>query len=204
MPDYEIFEAGDVVLQSGLTYRKARLAYKTYGTLDAAKIERHRLPDFVRRAALRSRMGDRTGQGARPDQVFHRHHEQVRQRPVVVAEQYAAAVRPRPLAAFHDDRQCPGATATAARSLRHRAGQARLRVLDGRAAGLSLGRAVPRPGRAHRRDLRLGEDLAAQFRLSRRGQGGIDRRPGLAGRLVRRPHRPAAFRRWAGSMPAGG
>jgi homoserine O-acetyltransferase/O-succinyltransferase len=37
MPEYEIFEAGDVVLQSRLTYRKARLAYKTYGTLDAAK-----------------------------------------------------------------------------------------------------------------------------------------------------------------------
>jgi homoserine O-acetyltransferase len=35
--DYQIFEAGDVVLQSGLTYRNARLAYKTYGTLDAAK-----------------------------------------------------------------------------------------------------------------------------------------------------------------------
>jgi homoserine O-acetyltransferase len=37
MTDYEIFEAGDVVLQSGLTYRGAKLAYKTYGTLDAAK-----------------------------------------------------------------------------------------------------------------------------------------------------------------------
>ncbi len=37
MPDYQIFEAGDVVLQSGLTYRQARLAYKTYGTLDAAR-----------------------------------------------------------------------------------------------------------------------------------------------------------------------
>jgi homoserine O-acetyltransferase len=37
MPDYEIFEAGDIVLQSGLTYRRARLAYRTYGTLDAAK-----------------------------------------------------------------------------------------------------------------------------------------------------------------------
>lgn len=37
MPDYQIFEAGDVVLQSGLTYRGARLAYKTFGTLDAAK-----------------------------------------------------------------------------------------------------------------------------------------------------------------------
>jgi homoserine O-acetyltransferase/O-succinyltransferase len=37
MSDYQIFEAGDVVLQSGLTYRGARLAYKTYGTLDAAR-----------------------------------------------------------------------------------------------------------------------------------------------------------------------
>jgi homoserine O-acetyltransferase/O-succinyltransferase len=37
MADYQIFEAGDVVLQSGLTYRGARLAYKTYGTLDADK-----------------------------------------------------------------------------------------------------------------------------------------------------------------------
>jgi homoserine O-acetyltransferase len=37
MPDYRIFEAGDVVLQSGLTYRGARLAYKTYGALDAGR-----------------------------------------------------------------------------------------------------------------------------------------------------------------------
>jgi homoserine O-acetyltransferase len=37
MADYRTFEAGDVVLQSGLTYRSARLAYKTFGTLDAAK-----------------------------------------------------------------------------------------------------------------------------------------------------------------------
>jgi len=37
MTDYQIFEAGDVALQSGLTYRKAKLAYKTYGTLNAAK-----------------------------------------------------------------------------------------------------------------------------------------------------------------------
>jgi homoserine O-acetyltransferase/O-succinyltransferase len=37
MTDYKIFEAGDVVLQSGLTYRKAKLAYKTYGTLNATK-----------------------------------------------------------------------------------------------------------------------------------------------------------------------
>lgn len=37
MQDYEIFELGDVVLQSKKTLRNARLAYKTYGTLNAAK-----------------------------------------------------------------------------------------------------------------------------------------------------------------------
>ena len=37
MPDCEIFQAGDVVLQSGLTLRGAQLAYKTYGTLNVRK-----------------------------------------------------------------------------------------------------------------------------------------------------------------------
>jgi homoserine O-acetyltransferase/O-succinyltransferase len=35
--DYEIFELGDVVLQSGLTLRNAQLAYETYGRLDASR-----------------------------------------------------------------------------------------------------------------------------------------------------------------------
>lgn len=37
MSDYEIFELGDFVLQSGATLRNAKLAYKTYGTLNADK-----------------------------------------------------------------------------------------------------------------------------------------------------------------------
>ena len=37
MSDYEIFDAGDVVLQKGATLRGAKLAYKTYGTLNAKK-----------------------------------------------------------------------------------------------------------------------------------------------------------------------
>src|SRR4051812_8847495 len=37
MADYEIFELGDVVLQCGKTLRDAKLAYKTFGTLNAAK-----------------------------------------------------------------------------------------------------------------------------------------------------------------------
>jgi homoserine O-acetyltransferase len=36
MSDYQIFDAGDVLLQSGATYRGAALAYKTYGKLNAA------------------------------------------------------------------------------------------------------------------------------------------------------------------------
>ena len=37
MVDYEVFELGDVALQSGATLREAKLAYKTYGTLNADK-----------------------------------------------------------------------------------------------------------------------------------------------------------------------
>ena len=37
MADYEIFELGDYVLQCGKTLRKAKLAFKTFGTLNAAK-----------------------------------------------------------------------------------------------------------------------------------------------------------------------
>ena len=33
--DHEFFDLGDVVLQGGATLRGARLAYKTYGTLNA-------------------------------------------------------------------------------------------------------------------------------------------------------------------------
>ena len=35
--DYQIFELGDVALQSGLTLRNAQLAYKTYGRFDAVR-----------------------------------------------------------------------------------------------------------------------------------------------------------------------
>ena len=37
MPDHEIFELGNAVLQSGATLRGAKLAYKTYGALNSAK-----------------------------------------------------------------------------------------------------------------------------------------------------------------------
>jgi homoserine O-acetyltransferase/O-succinyltransferase len=35
--DYQVFQAGDVTLQSGFVFRSLRLVYKTYGTLNARK-----------------------------------------------------------------------------------------------------------------------------------------------------------------------
>jgi homoserine O-acetyltransferase len=37
MADYQVFELGDVVLQSGMTLREAKLAYTTYGTLNSRR-----------------------------------------------------------------------------------------------------------------------------------------------------------------------
>src|SRR3954453_7691332 len=37
MNDYEVFALGDVVLQEGAPLREAKLAYKTYGTLNEGK-----------------------------------------------------------------------------------------------------------------------------------------------------------------------
>ncbi len=37
MADYQVFELGDVVLQSGMTLRDAKLAYTTYGTLNSRR-----------------------------------------------------------------------------------------------------------------------------------------------------------------------
>lgn len=45
-PDYEIFELGDVALQSGAVLPDARLAYKTYGELDDAGSNIVLLPTF--------------------------------------------------------------------------------------------------------------------------------------------------------------
>jgi homoserine O-acetyltransferase len=46
MADYEIFELGDVVLQSGMTLRDAQLAYTTYGTLNSQRDNAILFPTF--------------------------------------------------------------------------------------------------------------------------------------------------------------
>jgi len=46
MDDYEIFELGDVVLQSGITLRQAKIAYQTYGRLAPSRDNAIVMPTF--------------------------------------------------------------------------------------------------------------------------------------------------------------
>jgi len=46
MSDYEMYELGDIVLQSGLTLRQAKLAYKIYGKLNTARDNVIVMPTF--------------------------------------------------------------------------------------------------------------------------------------------------------------
>jgi homoserine O-acetyltransferase len=46
MPDFDLFDLGDVVLQSGSTLPHATLAYRTYGTLNSARDNVVVLPTF--------------------------------------------------------------------------------------------------------------------------------------------------------------
>lgn len=54
MRDYDIFELGDVALQSGATLKDARLAYKTYGTLDPVGGNAVVLPTFYTGTHIRN------------------------------------------------------------------------------------------------------------------------------------------------------
>ena len=46
MADYQVFELGDVVLQSGMTLREAKLAYTTYGALNSRRDNAIVFPTF--------------------------------------------------------------------------------------------------------------------------------------------------------------
>src|SRR4029453_6386835 len=70
MSDYEIYELGDVVLQSGLTLRQAKLAYKTYGRLNPARNNVIVMPTFYggQHADTEAMMG--AGRALDPQQHF--------------------------------------------------------------------------------------------------------------------------------------
>lgn len=70
MRDHDFFELGDVLLQSGDTLRQARLAYKTYGTLNAAGTNVVVLPTFYTGTHIRNEGYFGSGRGIDPAHHF--------------------------------------------------------------------------------------------------------------------------------------
>ncbi len=70
MPDYEIFELGDLVLQSGLTLRQAKLAYRTYGKLSASRDNVIVMPTFYGGQHPETEAMMRAGRALDPSRYF--------------------------------------------------------------------------------------------------------------------------------------
>ena len=113
--DYQVFEAGDVTLQSGVVFPSMRLAYKTYGTLNARQGQRDCLSDVVQRATLRHRMADPARRHPGSRSLLHRHPEPVRQWPVVLAVQF----RSHAVSGHQLSRRGRGPAPPAGRAVRH-------------------------------------------------------------------------------------
>ncbi len=140
----------------------------------------HPLPDLVQRAAHRHRMADWARRRARPLALFHRHSEPAGQRPVLLAVQHRRAV------SRGDLSRCRRGPAPAPRrAFRHLEAGPGLWLVDGRHAGLSLGGAASRHGRARCRGLRQRALRALQLRLPRKRQGRAHRRSRLPRRALR-------------------
>ena len=124
-------------------------------------------------------MADRPRRRAGPNALVHRDPRHVRQRTVVQSVEHC-----RLSVAGDDIRQRADPAPCAARAVRHRARGMCLWLVDGRIAGLSLGRAVSRCSGPHRGELRR--------RAHRRAQPGVPAQPdgdagGRAGTYRRRP-----------------
>jgi homoserine O-acetyltransferase/O-succinyltransferase len=70
MLGHQIFELGNVVLQSGLTLRGARLAYKTYGELNAARDNAILMPTFFGGHHTNTESMMTPGRAIDPEQYF--------------------------------------------------------------------------------------------------------------------------------------
>ena len=90
---HQYFELGDFLLETGYTLRGARLAYKTHGTLSAAKDNAILFPHFYSARRRRWRLWLGEGRPLDPTTVLHHHPRTVRGRVLVVAEQHAPAVQ---------------------------------------------------------------------------------------------------------------
>ena len=193
-PNRKMLEIADFRLEGGGVLPKARVAYATFGTLNAARDNAVLLTTSSRRRLPRLRLRGRCRQGLRSGAALHRHDRDVRQRRLVLAQQHAGpACRP----GFSGDRHPRQRRGVAARARAPgRGARARCRrVLDGRRAVVPVGGITPRLHGRDRPVVRHSEDLSARRRQARERDRRADHRPGIHGGRSTARHRPRGWRR---------
>ena len=180
--DYEVFELGEVTLQSGVTLPDARLAYKTYGSLDASGDNVIVMPTFYTGTHARNEGYLRAVPALDPSRWFvvsvNMFGNGLSSSPSNTAPPFDG---PRfPPVTLHDNVACQHRLLTEALGVKRIA-----LVVGWSMAGLSVvsvGGAVPGDGRRDPALLRLGPHLCAQQGLSRRREGGAHGRRRIRGR----------------------
>ena len=184
--DYETFDLGDVALQGGATLRDAKLAYKTYGELNADKSNAIVYPTWYSGRHWDNEWLIGEGMALDPAKYFiivpNMLGNGLSTSPSNTPPPYDKARFPN--VTFYD--QVEAAAQARHREVRDRDAPARHRLVDGRRADLPVGRQLPGHGPARVPVLRLVQDERAQHRLPRGRQVRADRRRRVQGRLVRR------------------
>ena len=144
----------------------------------AAAVALHGEPPRLRVA---DRAADRALDTAK---LFSRRDGAVRQRALVVAEQHAGAVSRPALSGDDDPRQRRGGSPAAHEGSEDHAPARDHRLLDGRAAGVPVGRELSGLRRPHRRDLGHGEDVRPRHRAARGTDRRAHRGPGVQRRRL--------------------
>ena len=204
------FDEG-MTLDCGARLSRMTVAYRTYGTLNAARSNAvlvcHALTgdQYVAETHPGHRQGGLVGHGGGP-RPANRHRPLLRHlrqcagrlhgldRPAQPARRRRRSVGHR-LPAGHHPRH--GARAEDAdRPPRHRAAVRGARRLDGRHAGAAMGGELPRRRVRRPADRRCGLSLGAEHRVPRGGAAGDLRRSGLAGRPLLDERADSGARAW--------
>ena len=180
--DYHVFEAGDVPLQSGVVFRSMRLAYKTYGTLNAGKDNVIVYPTSFSAQHYDTEWLIQRGGALDPDRFF-----------IIIPNLFGnglssspsnSEVTPFPDISYHD------AVAVQRRLLVEQFGISSIALVYGWSMG---GMQAYHWAACHadmvetsRHRLRQCQMLSLQSRVPRRREGGVDRGPDVQGRPFRR------------------
>ena len=142
MTDYEVFELGDIDLQSGLKLPNAKLAYKTYGELNPRRDNVIVFPTFYSSDHTANEPMIGSGMALDPQEYFIIVAQPLRQRLFIVSKQHSPTPRQSGVSRYHLLRQHNVPAPLGDREVRRRAYRLGMRLLHGRATVLSLGRAV--------------------------------------------------------------